>query len=173
MRRLTVPIILVLLLAAIPASAGKVGFVDAERAVAQVEEGKVKVAELQAWQAPYHKKLDSLREQVLALRDQINSKQGEVSEEAIAEIEKNQLAVMREFEDERLDYERELEKKKEEVLSTITARIGSIASEYAKANDFDAVFVLGAQPVIYVSDQVNLTDKVIEIYNQRFPVAGQ
>ena len=173
MRRLIVPIILVVFLPAFPVFAGKIGFVDAERAVAQVEEGKVKLAELQTWQAPYHTKLDSLREQVLAFRDQIAAQQGTASEEAIAEIERNQLDVMREFEDARRDYERKLENKKAEVLSTITTRIGGIASEYGKANDFDAVFVLGAQPVIYVADSANLTDKVIEIYNQRFPVAGR
>lgn len=173
MRRLTVPLILILLLAAIPASAGKIGFVDAEQAVAQVEEGKVKLAEIQAWQAPYHEKLDGLREQILALRDQINSQDSSATEEALLEMERNQVEVMRRFEDERRDYERRLEEKKGEVLSTITTRIGAIATEYAKANDFDAVFILGAQPVIYVSDPANLTDRVIAIYNQRFPVVGQ
>ena len=173
MRRLTVPIILVILLAAFPAFAGKIGFVDAERAVAEVEEGKVKLAEIQTWQAPYHARLDRLRDEVLQFRDQITAQEGKVSEEAIAEMERNQIDAMRRFEDARRDYERELENKKSEVLAAITTRIGGIASEYGKANDFDAVFVLGAQPVIYVSDSANLTDKVIEIYNQRFPVTGR
>jgi len=173
MRRLTVPIILVLLLAASPSFAGKIGFVDAERAVAQVEEGKAKLAELQAWQTPYQAKLDRLRDEVLALRDQLTAEDGEASAEAIAEIERNQIDVMRQFEDARREYERELEAKKNEVLAEIANKIGTIGSEYAKANEYDVVFILGTQPVIYLADSADLTDKIIAIYNQRFPVAGR
>lgn len=173
MRRLTLPIIVILVLAAVPATAGKIGFVDAERAVAQVDEGKARLAELQAWQAPHQQRLDRLREQVLALRDQLAAQQGTASPEAIAEIEKNQIAAVREFEDVRRGYERDLEAKKNEVLADIAKKIGNIGSEYAKANDYDVVFILGAQPVIYLAESADLTDEVIEIYNKRFPVAGQ
>ncbi len=173
MRRLTVPVILVLLLAALPATAGKIGFVDAEQAVAQVEEGKKKLAELQTWQAPFHARLDRLRGQVLALGDQLNAQRGSASPEALAELERRQIDAMREFEDARRDYERELETKKTQVLAEITSKIGAIGREYAKANDFDAVFLLGGQPMVYVAEPANLTSIVIEIYNKRYPVSGQ
>jgi Skp family chaperone for outer membrane proteins len=85
MRRLVVPVTLVLLLAAIPATAGKIGFVDADQAVAQVEESKAKLAQLQASQAPYHARLDRLRDQVLALGDQLAAAQrGNQSSEAVS-----------------------------------------------------------------------------------------
>ncbi len=173
MRRLTVPIILVLILIALPATAGKIGFVDAEAAVALVDEGKVKLAELQSWQAPYHARLDRLRDEVLALSDQINDQQGTATPDALAEMERRQIDAMREFEDARRQYERELESKKTQVLSDIASKIGAIGGEYAKANDFDAIFLLGGQPMMYVADPVNLTKTVVEIYNNRYPVSGQ
>ncbi len=173
MRRLTVPIILVLVFAALPATAGKIGFVDAEEAVAQVDEGKKKLAELQSWQAPYHARLDRLRAEVLALSDQINDQRDKASPEALAEIERRQIDAMRKFEDARREYERELEAKKTQVLADIASKIGAIGSEYAKANDFDAIFLLGGQPMMYVADPVNLTKTVVEIYNKRYPVSGQ
>lgn len=173
MRRMTALVVLVLILASLPAMAGKIGFVDAEWAVAEVEEGKVKLAELQAWQEPHQARLDGLRDQVLALRGQLNSKQGSVSAEALSEIERNEIEAVRAFEDARREYERELEAKKNEVLAAITSKIATIGADYAKANDYDAVFLLGAQPLIYISEASNLTDEVIEIYNQRYPVSGQ
>ncbi len=173
MRRLIVLVILVVSLAAVPASAGRIGFVDAEQAVAEVEEGKAKIAQLQAWQAPYHARLDRLRKQVLALGDRLNTaQQGSATPEAVSEIEHRQVEVMREFEDARRAYERELEANKNAVLDEIASKIGVIGAEYAKANDFDAVFLLKAQPMMYVAESVNLTDKIIEIYNQRYPVSG-
>lgn len=173
MHRLTIPIILVLLLAALPVSAGKIGFVDAERAVAQVDEGRASLATLQAWQAPHQARLDRLRDQVLAFRDQLQAQEETATPEAIAEIERNQLEAMREFEDARRVYERELEEKKTEVLAVITSRIGAIGKEYGKANDYDAVFVLGAVTLIHLSETADLTNEIIEIYNQRYPVSGQ
>lgn len=169
MRRVMFPLILSLLLAAVPASAGKVGFVDAERVISEVGEGKAKLNELQSWQTPYQKKLDSLREQILALSEQARA----AAPEDIAEIEKNQIEVMRRFEDERREYERQLEKKKDQVLADITRKIAVIGKRYAEENGYDAIFVLGAQSLIYLSPSADLTDKVIEIYNQRHPVGGQ
>jgi Skp family chaperone for outer membrane proteins len=165
--------ILVLLIAAVPASAGKIGFVDAQQVIGQVEEGKVRLAELQAWQAPHQARLDSLRDQVLALSDQINSQRATATPEAISEIERNQLEVMRRFEDARREYERELEQQKNRVLAAITKKIAAIGAEYAEANDYDAVFLLGEQPLVYLAESANLTGKIIEIYNERFPVNGQ
>lgn len=173
MRCLTALIVPVLIFASQPAMAGKIGFVDAERAVVEVEEGKVKLAELQAWQEPYQVRLDNLRDQVLSLRDQLNNKRGTASAEVVSEIERNEIDAMRAFEDARREYERELETKKNEVLAAIASRIGAIGADYAKANDYDAVFLLGAQPLVYISEAANLTDEIIEIYNQRFPVSGQ
>ena len=172
MRRLIAPVILVSLLAAVPAMAGKIGFVDAEQAVAEVDEGKAKLDELQAWQAPYHARLDRLREQVLALDDQLAEKQGKVTAEVYSEIQKRRIEAMRAFEDARREYERQLEAKKDQILGDIASKIGAIGAEYAKANGFDAVFLLKAQPMIYVDTSVNLTDKIVEIYNQRYPVSG-
>ena len=45
-----------------------------------------------------------------------------------------------------------------------------MASDYARANDYDAIFVLNAQPLIYIADAADLTDTVIRLYDERFPV---
>ena len=173
MRRLIVPIILVVLLAAIPATAGKIGFVDAERAISEVEEAKQKFDELRSWQDPQQARLDSLRQRVMVLREQLAREQDSGSAEALRAIERNELDARRAFEDARRDYERELEEKKNVFLADIASKIGAIGAEYGRANDFDAVFLLTAQPMVYVAESSNITDLVVEMYNERFPVSGQ
>jgi outer membrane protein len=173
MRRLTILIVVALVLTALPATAGKIGFIDAERAAGDIDEGEVRLAELQAWQAPQQARLDRLRAEVLSLRDQLLEQQGTASAEKIAEIERNQVRVLREFEDARRDYERELEARKNQALDDISKKIREIGVEYAKANDFDAVFLVGAQPMVYVSESADLTNMVIQIYNQRYPVTSR
>lgn len=173
MRRLIVPIILVVLLAAIPAMAGKIGFVDAERAVSQVEEGKQKFEELKAWQEPQQARLDSLRQRVIVLREQLAREQNSSSPEAIQSIERNELDARRAFEDSVRDYERELAERKDAFLGDIASKIGKVGADYGQANDYDAVFLLTAQPMVYVSETANITDLVVEMYNERHPVSGQ
>lgn len=169
MRRLTVlSVLIVLMLSSLPARAGKIGFVDAERAIGEVEEGKKKFADLQKWQAPHQAKLDGLRDQVLALRNQLAQ---ETSPEARAEIERNEISATRAFEDARRDYERALENKKQEFLSDIASKIALVGQEYAKKNEYDAVFLTSGQPMMYVAESVNLTDIVVELYNERFPIS--
>ena len=173
MRRLTIPIILVVLLAAIPATAGKIGFVDAERAISEVEEAKQIFDELRSWQDPQQARLDSLRQRVMVLREQLAREQDSASPEAVQVIERNELDARRTFEDARREYERELEEKNNAFLSEIASKIGAIGAEYGEANDFDAVFLLTAQPMVYVAESSNITDLVVEMYNERFPVSGQ
>jgi outer membrane protein len=173
MRRLIVPIILVVLLAAVPATAGKIGFVDAERAVELVEEGKQKFEDLKAWQAPQQAKLDGLRDRVLLLREQLSRAQDSAAPEAILTIERNELDARRAFEDARRDYERELAERTDAFLAEIAAKIGTVGADYGKANDYDAVFLLTAQPMVYVSESADITDLVVEMYNERYPVSGQ
>ncbi len=173
MRRLAVLVFLVVLLAALPATAGKIGFVNAELAISQVEEGKAEFEKLLAWQNPKQANLDRLRDRVMALREQLVEAQASATPEELSSIERNELEARRAFEDTRLDYERDLEEMKNEFLSVIASKIGAVGTEYAKANDFDAVFLLTAQPMVYVSETADITDEVVEAYNKRYPVSGQ
>jgi len=173
MRRLIIPIILVVLLAAIPATAGKIGFVDAERALSEVEEAKQKFDELRSWQNPQQARLDSLRQRVMVLRERLTREQDSASPEAVVAIERNELDARRAFEDARRDYERELGERKDAFLGELASKIGKVGAEYGKANDYDAVFLLTAQPMVYVAESADITSLVIEMYNERYPASGQ
>jgi len=175
MRRLVIPIIVFAMFISIPASAGKIGFVNAELAISQVDEGMAEFEKLRQWQSPHQAELDRLRDRVMRLREQLARTQAsdEATPESLMAIERNEIEARRAFEDARLDYERELEEKKNEFLSVIATKIGAVGTEYAKANDFDAVFLLTAQPMVYVSEAADITDEVVKAYNQRYPVSGQ
>jgi Skp family chaperone for outer membrane proteins len=157
------------LLVAAPASAGKIGFVDAERAVAEVDEGRAKLSELDEWAKPKRDRIEQLGARINELRQEISQKQAVASEEAMQSLQQDELQARRDFEDSRRDFERDLEQKQNEFLADVAVKVGTVASEYGKANDFDAIFVLKAQPLIYVRESADLTETVIRLYNERFP----
>ena len=45
-----------------------------------------------------------------------------------------------------------------------------MASDYAEANGFDAIFMLESQPLVYIVDSAVITDAVIRLYDERFPI---
>ncbi len=157
------------LVTATPSLAGKIGFVDAERAVVNVEEGKVKVRELEAWADPERARVEALAAKANEIRQKLAAQGRVASPEIVSQLQEEDRRATRAFEDARRDFERTLEKKQNEFFADVAVKVGEVASDYAKANDFDAVFVLQAQPLIYVAPSSDLTDTVIRLYNERFP----
>ena len=162
-------LVLMVTLAAVPAMAGKIGFVDAESAVASVAQGKIKLQELEAWAKPRREQLEQARAAVLELRNQIERQRSVSSPEVVAQLEQDFLAAGRSFEDSGRKFNRELEAKQDEFLGDVALKVGQVASEYGKANDYDAIFVLNAQPLIYLSEAADLTAIVVGLYDERFP----
>lgn len=155
---------------AVPTFAGDVGFLDAERAVASVKEGQRQLQALEQWAAPKRQEVETMRNRVAELSQQLNSQRTIASAEAISQLEAELLKARRAFEDAGRAFNRDLEGKQNEFLSQVATRVGSIASEYAGANGFDAVFVLNAQPLVYVAEGADITDIVIRLYDEKYPV---
>ena len=170
MRRMTGMFVVIMLVAAAgPALAGKIGFVDAERAVTQVKEGQAKVKELESWAVPQQKKVEAAAALVADIRQQIAKQQSIASPETLDRLRREELDARRTFEDGKRNFERDLSAKQDEFLAEVAIKVGKVASDYGKANGFDAILVLKAQPIIYLSEDANLTDTIIRLYNERFP----
>lgn len=170
MRRITGILVMMVLVAAIgTADAGKIGFVDAERAVMQVREGQVKVKELDSWAENERKAVEASAVHVTELRQQIAKQRSIASPETLERLGREELDARRSFEDAKRDFERNLSAKQDEFFADIAVKVGRVASDYGEANGYDAILVLKAQPIIYLSKDADLTDIVIRIYNERFP----
>jgi Skp family chaperone for outer membrane proteins len=155
---------------AVPTLAGNVGFLDAERAVASVEEGQRQLQALEAWANPKRQELQTMQNRVAELTQQLNTQRTIASAEAIGELESELLQSRRAFEDAGRAFNRDLESKQNEFLAQVATRVGSVASEYAEANGLDAVFVLNAQPLVYVAEGADITDIVIQVYDEKYPI---
>lgn len=170
MRRITGILVMMVLVAAVgTAAAGKIGFVDAERAVVQVQEGQVKVKELDSWAENARKAVETSAARVTELRQQIAKQRSIASPETLERLNREELDARRSFEDAKRNFERDLSIKQDEYFADVAVKVGRVASDYGKANGYDAILVLKAQPIIYLSEDADLTDIVIRLYNERFP----
>jgi Skp family chaperone for outer membrane proteins len=163
-------VVVLVVLSAAPAVAGNVGVLDAQRAVATVEQGKQQFEALEAWAKPRQEELQQLQENVVELTNQLNQQRAVASREALQELEDQLRLANRAFEDATRSYNRDAESKQRQMLAEVATRVGQVASEYAEANDFDVVLIFDAQPLVYLRESADITDTVIRLYNEKYPV---
>ena len=167
--RLTLGVIVILVAAS--AGAGQIGFLDAERAVLSVQEGKTQLKALEDWAVPRRTHLEELKGQVAELNQQLATERSTAAPDALAQIDRELVQTQRELEDEVRAFNRDLTARRDRMLGELSAKIMTVAAEYAEANGFDAIFLLGAHAVAYYSKTLDVTDAIIRQYDERFPAS--
>ena len=156
--------------AAVPATAGKIGFLNGDRVVTTVQEGKSLLQDLDSWAKPRRDQLAQLQEQVAALNQRAAAQRATASADALAQLERELVQSQRELEDKARAFNRELTARRDKIIADVGAKIGTLATEYAEANGFDVIFLLGEQPVAYFATSLEITDDIIRLYDERHPV---
>lgn len=161
---------LVAALAAIPAMAGNIGFLDTERAIKTVKEGQRQLQILDEWSTQRRDQVEQLRSRVTELTQQLNAQRTVASADAIRQLEDQLLVAQRSFEDAGRSLQRDFEAKQRELLALVATRVRDLAGEYASSNGFDAILMFETTPLVYVSESAIITDAVIQLYDERFPI---
>jgi len=163
-------LIFVVIIAAIPAAAGNIGFLDTERAIKAVKEGQRQLQILDEWANQRSDEVERMQGRVTELTQQLNTQRTVASDEVIRGLESDLLIAQREFEDAGRALQRDFEAKQRELLALVATRVRDLAAEYAEANGFDAVFMLESQPLVYIANSAVITDAVVRLYDERFPI---
>lgn len=160
--------------AAAGATSTKLGVIDIRRAMSSTAEGKQLVTELQSQFAPRQQELESLTKQVDDLRQRLNAGQSTLSEQ-----EKTRLSARGTQLEQRLDrktdeYREDFNTAQEEIVNGIGRKMIELLNRYAQKNSFVAVFDSSARnsAVLYASKTIDLTQDMIRLYDQAYPVKG-
>lgn len=150
----------------------KVGFVDVERAIYTIEEGKARLKELESWARPRQEELSKLGKEISDLEAEIVAKRGTVSDEALEELNRRMVAKQRQGEDKQRVAKREFEAKQEAVLKELGGKLQSLVSDYGEKNGFAAIFIVKPNDLAYLSAPADLTDIFIKLYNEKHPLTA-
>jgi len=161
---------LVVVFAAIPVAAGTIGFLDTDRAIKTVREGRIQYQALDTWASQRSDEVEAMQNRVAELTRQLESARAVASAEAIRKLENELLQAQRDFEDAARSLQPDFERKQRELLSEVAAKVRNVAGAYAEANGIDAIFMLESQPLVYVAESAVITDAVIRLYDERFPI---
>jgi len=155
------------LAAALPAAAQQVSIavIDVQRVVTESDPGKEALQKLKLLQDAKIDEGRSLQQNLTTLQDQMAKQRFTLSEERLAELNKQledgQIALQR-FQD---DAERELDEARRRELGGLEGRIIPVINDIGKERGFTLIFNKFQSGLVYADDTVDITDDVIRRFN--------
>jgi outer membrane protein len=181
--RMTVPALAALLAVFVPAvraqSGGaaaaaptKVGVINVQVAITATAEGKQAAAEMQSQFAPRQSELDNMRKQIEDIQTRLRTNANTLSDD-----EKNRLAtdgerLTRIYQRKQQESQDDFNEAQREIVDKIGRKMIVILDKYSADSGYAIIFDTSAQntPVIYAANQIDITQDIIRLYDQAYPV---
>ena len=155
-------------------SANKIAIINMQDALMRTQEGQKLARELQDKYGPTQKRLETQRQEVESLKDQLSRGANTMSDEArrklTREIQTKERNMQRDVEDARQEFNETQQK----ASGVMVQKLVAVIDKHAKANGFSIVFDISApqSPVLFALNEILITNDVITLYDQDNPVAG-
>ena len=176
-RKLVAPTLLVFLfglalaLPALAQSTAKVAVIDVERILLESAKGKRALEELEALRKQKTDQMRTMQEEIQQLRTRLQEGSLSLAEDRIAELRKqaeDKMIAFQRFQD---DAQRELTKKREEVLGSIEKEVFPVINAVGEEGGYTMIFNKFNSGLVYADEAIDITAEVIERFNAS-PAAG-
>ena len=156
------------------AAASKVGVLNVRQAIINTAEGKQASAELQSQFASRQNELENLRKQIEDVQSRLRSGERTLSDDEKARLQRQGELLTRQFQRKQDELQEDMNAAQGEVVDRIGRKMLDVLDRYARENSYTAVFDSSSQnsPVIYASTQIDVTQDIIRLYDQAYPVKG-
>jgi len=156
----------VFLLAAAPTASAqmRVAVVDTQRAVMESEDGLRAQATLKKLFDKRQRELDQKQKDLQKEREELEKNRAQINTEAMAKRAENWQREMAQVQAVFVEYNKELQQKQNELTQPIVQKTVGIIRRLATQEGFD--LVLERQAATYFRSDLDLTDRVITLYNR-------
>jgi outer membrane protein len=155
-------------------NASKVGVIDIRRVIAATNEGRRDYEALIKKFEPKQKEVDSLKTEVDQLKQQLQSAQNLSDTDRatrVRSVEQKEKNLQRVAEDAQKDFQDE----QQQIIGRIGNKLMDVVDKYARQNGFAMIVDANADnpgPVLWASEQVNISQAVLEAYNAQSGVTA-
>lgn len=143
----------------------KIAYVDLQRALLEVEDGKKAKAQLEKLKADRQKELDAAQDEVRKLKEafdaQVQFMKPEVKQQKQMELAQKLQGLQQTF----AEKQKELVKREAELTKTIFGRMGKILAKIGEDQSYTMIFEKGDSSLLWAPRHLDLTDEVIRRYN--------
>jgi outer membrane protein len=141
----------------------KFAVVDVQRAVMETEDGLRAQATLKKFFDKRQQELDAKQNELQKQREDIEKQAKVLSQQALQKRMEDWQKQMVELQTVFVEYNKELQKKQGELTQPIYGKIMGLLRRLATQDGYDAI--LEKQAVPYLRNDLDLTDRIIQMYN--------
>jgi len=154
------------------ASGVKVAVINVRQAIVSTGEGKQASAELQLQFAPRQNELENLNKQINDLRQQLAANQTTWSDEQKAKATTQGQRLASQLDRKNNELNEDVQAAQGDVVDRIGRKMMDVLDRYARENGYVVVLDTSAQnsPILYASSNVDVTQDIIKLYDQAYPV---
>lgn len=151
----------------------KVAVVNSQIVISNTGDGKQAAAEIQTQFAPRQAELENLNKQIEDLRTRLRNGATTLSDEEKARLAREGDQMTRALQRKQQDLQDDLTEAQREAYDRIGRKMLDVLERYAKDNSFSVVIDNGqTSTVLYAAPQVDITQDIIRLYDQTYPVKG-
>lgn len=145
----------------------KIGYVDLQRALSEVEDGKKALARLKKSKAAKQQKLKSKSEEFEKLVQSLKSGAAMMTEDAkrkkAMELQRKQAELQQLY----MEMQREMVEDEAKATSKIFEKMEPILNKIAKEKGYDLILEKSKSSVLFAKDSMDLTDELIKRYEKQ------
>ena len=158
--------------AAAPSGQMKIGILNVRQAIVATAEGKQASAQLQTQFASQQNDLQNMQKQIQDLQSRITNNHGTLSDDEQGRLQRQGELLTRQFQRKQDDLNEEVNAAQSDVVDNIGRKMLDVLDRYARENGYTLVLDTSAQgtPVIYSSSQIDVTQEIIRLYDQTYPM---
>jgi len=152
----------------------KIAMINVRNAIVATAEGKQAQAQLQSQFAPKQNELQGIQKQVEDLQRRLTEGARTLSDDEKAKMQRQGELLTRRLQRGNDDLNEELTAAQGDVVDGIGRKLLEVLDRYSRENGYTAVFDTSAQgsPVVYGSSQSDITQEIVRLYDEAYPVKG-
>ena len=145
----------------------KVGVVDIDRAISSTDEGKAAREEFARKQREAESKIQPLVERYQALEEEMKAKKFVLSDEALFQKQLDLVEMRNQIQSKMKEIEGQMQVDQKRLEGPLIAKLSEIIEDIGKNSGFTLILRRGAPGFLYTREALDVTDLVIEKYNQK------
>ncbi|HKM90291.1 MAG TPA: OmpH family outer membrane protein [Candidatus Acidoferrales bacterium] len=149
----------------------KIAIVDIRAALLSTSEGKQMAAEIQSQFAAKQADLENTRKQLEDIKTRLETGARTLSDEERSRLERQGQRTQATLQRKQDEYQAEFNDAQQDAIEKLGRKMGEVISRFARENGY--MMVMDAQVCnIYCSNQLDITQEIIRLYDQAYPVKG-
>ena len=145
----------------------KIGVVDIDQAISSTEEGKAAREEFARKQREAEAKIQPLVERYRGLEEDLKAKKFVLSDDALFQKQLDLAEMRNQIQNKMKELEGQLQVDQKRLEGPLTKKLVAIIEAAGKNRGFTMILRRGAPGVLYTREALDITDIIIEKYNQK------